>query len=180
MGFGSHRGLHCVRKSSSLTEPNIDYLTLSYQDLWNEAQASSGSQCTTVTSDSSNSLAWSTSWSWEGASNQVKSYANAVVSKYPGTLWRAQLCPQIQLLTFDGQPCPASRRYPPLAQFLPLGSGGKNQTHLLVILDADPLFLPQLLRKQHRSRRFVRYVYLLNLNGLQRIRVSNKTLCSLS
>jgi len=51
-----------------------------YQDLWNEAQATSGSQCTTVTSDSASNLAWSTSWSWGGASNQVKSYANAVVT----------------------------------------------------------------------------------------------------
>ncbi|KAE9373504.1 glycoside hydrolase family 12 protein [Stipitochalara longipes BDJ] len=51
-----------------------------YQDLWNEAQATSGSQCSTITSDTDNSLAWSTSWSWEGASNQVKSYANAVVT----------------------------------------------------------------------------------------------------
>lgn len=51
-----------------------------YQDLWDEDAASSGSQCTTVTSDS-DSLAWSTSWSWEGASSSVKSFANAVVTQ---------------------------------------------------------------------------------------------------
>ncbi|TVY94317.1 putative xyloglucan-specific endo-beta-1,4-glucanase A [Lachnellula willkommii] len=51
-----------------------------YQDLWNEAEATSGSQCSTVTSLSDSTLVWSTSWTWAGASNQVKSYANAVVS----------------------------------------------------------------------------------------------------
>jgi len=51
-----------------------------YQDLWNEDAATSGSQCTTVNSDSSGTLAWSTSWTWAGASSQVKSFANAVVT----------------------------------------------------------------------------------------------------
>jgi len=51
-----------------------------YEDLWNEA-AGTGSQCTTVNSLSGTTLAWSTSWSWSGGSNQVKSYANAVVTQ---------------------------------------------------------------------------------------------------
>ncbi len=51
-----------------------------YQNLWNEAKATSGSQCTTVNSYTQN-LAWSTSWTWQGASNQVKSYANAALSE---------------------------------------------------------------------------------------------------
>lgn len=51
-----------------------------YQDLWNEA-AGTGSQCTTVNSLSGSTVAWSTSWSWAGGSNQVKSYANAVVKQ---------------------------------------------------------------------------------------------------
>lgn len=49
-----------------------------YQDLWNEASGT-GSQCSTLDSVSGNTIAWSTSWSWTGGSNQVKSYANAVV-----------------------------------------------------------------------------------------------------
>jgi len=52
-----------------------------YEDLWNEAAATSGSQCTTVNSLSGTTLAWSTSWTWAGGSNQVKSYANAVVTQ---------------------------------------------------------------------------------------------------
>lgn len=47
-----------------------------YQDLWG-ISGYTGSQCTTVTSDTSNSLVWSTSWSWSGGSSQVKSYADA-------------------------------------------------------------------------------------------------------
>jgi hypothetical protein len=52
-----------------------------YQDLWNEAQATSGSQCTTVNSLSGTTLAWSTAWTWAGGSNQVKSFANVVVTQ---------------------------------------------------------------------------------------------------
>ncbi|KAF5879368.1 putative xyloglucan-specific endo-beta glucanase precursor protein [Botrytis fragariae] len=46
-----------------------------FQNLWN-ITGFTGSQCSTVTSDTSNSLVWSTSWSWAGGSSQVKSYAN--------------------------------------------------------------------------------------------------------
>jgi xyloglucan-specific endo-beta-1,4-glucanase len=69
-----------------------------YQDLWGEANGS-GSQCTTVTSDSSGTLVWSTSWSWSENPSDVKSYANAgltmtatelsAISKIPTTWdWR--------------------------------------------------------------------------------------------
>ncbi|KAI9711261.1 MAG: hypothetical protein M1820_002248 [Bogoriella megaspora] len=50
-----------------------------YQDLWNEGSATSGSQCSQVNGLSGNSLSWSTSWTWQGASNQVKSYANVAI-----------------------------------------------------------------------------------------------------
>ncbi|PQE23471.1 glycosyl hydrolase family 12 protein [Rutstroemia sp. NJR-2017a BBW] len=46
-----------------------------YQDLWG-ISGYSGSQCSTVNSYSSGTIAWSTSWSWSGGSSQVKSYAN--------------------------------------------------------------------------------------------------------
>jgi xyloglucan-specific endo-beta-1,4-glucanase len=51
-----------------------------YDDFWGEANASSGSQCTTVDSVSDGTLVWSTSWTWAGGSSDVKSYANAVVT----------------------------------------------------------------------------------------------------
>lgn len=49
-----------------------------YNNLWNQNAASSGSQCFSVDSLSSSSLAWSATWSWSGGSGQVKSYPNAV------------------------------------------------------------------------------------------------------
>jgi xyloglucan-specific endo-beta-1,4-glucanase len=55
-----------------------------YNNKWGQSAATSGSQCTTVTSDVSNSLVWSTSWSWAGGSTSVKSYANAVVTQSTG------------------------------------------------------------------------------------------------
>lgn len=50
---------------------------LIYNNLWGEGSASSGKQCTTVDSLTSNKLAWHTSWSWAGGSSSVKSFANA-------------------------------------------------------------------------------------------------------
>ena len=46
-----------------------------YQDLWGEASATSGGQCSTVNSLSGTTLAWTTNWTWAGANSQVKSYA---------------------------------------------------------------------------------------------------------
>lgn len=48
-----------------------------YNDLWGEADATSGSQCTDIVSLDDNTLAWYTTWSWEGISYDVKSFANA-------------------------------------------------------------------------------------------------------
>ncbi|PYH93911.1 xyloglucanase 2 [Aspergillus ellipticus CBS 707.79] len=50
-----------------------------YNDLWGEDNASSGSQCTGVDSYSGDEVSWHTSWSWEGGSSDVKSYANAAL-----------------------------------------------------------------------------------------------------
>ena len=53
-----------------------DKFTL-YNNLWGEANADSGSQCTGLDSDNGNTIAWHTSWSWTGGAGQVKSFANA-------------------------------------------------------------------------------------------------------
>lgn len=50
-----------------------------YNDLWGESYATSGDQCTTVNSLSGTTLSWSTTWSWAGASSNVKSFANAAL-----------------------------------------------------------------------------------------------------
>lgn len=47
-----------------------------YQNNWGASAATSGSQCTTLTSVSNSDVVWSTSWSWTGGSSSVKSYSN--------------------------------------------------------------------------------------------------------
>ncbi|KAF3769762.1 family 12 glycoside hydrolase [Cryphonectria parasitica EP155] len=47
-----------------------------YNDLWGEADATSGSQCTTVTAVTNGIIEWSTSWTWAGGSSDVKSFAD--------------------------------------------------------------------------------------------------------
>ena len=51
-----------------------------YEDLWGEDNASSGSQCSTVDSESDGTIVWSTSWTWAGGSSDVKSYANVALT----------------------------------------------------------------------------------------------------
>lgn len=46
-------------------------------NLWGESYATSGSQCTYVDSSSSSGVGWHTTWTWDGMSNKVKSYAYA-------------------------------------------------------------------------------------------------------
>ncbi|KAK3070668.1 Endoglucanase-1 [Teratosphaeriaceae sp. CCFEE 6253] len=46
-------------------------------NLWGEGAASSGSQTTVVDSASGSGVAWHTTWTWQGANTQVKSYANS-------------------------------------------------------------------------------------------------------
>ena len=50
-----------------------------YHNNWGASQATSGSQCTYFKSLSGSSVAWSTKWSWAGASTQVKSYSNVAL-----------------------------------------------------------------------------------------------------
>ncbi|KAJ5106405.1 hypothetical protein N7456_003080 [Penicillium angulare] len=57
-----------------------------YNDLWGEAEATSGSQCVGVDSLSGTTLAWHTAWTWAGGSSDVKSYANAALDFTAKTL----------------------------------------------------------------------------------------------
>ncbi|CAI4220265.1 unnamed protein product [Parascedosporium putredinis] len=50
-----------------------------YHNNWGAAQATSGSQCTTLESVNSGSVVWSTSWTWAGGSSSVKSYSNVAL-----------------------------------------------------------------------------------------------------
>ncbi|KFY02849.1 hypothetical protein O988_01848 [Pseudogymnoascus sp. VKM F-3808] len=55
-----------------------------YQDLWGIDAATSGSQCSTFDSLNGDTIAWSTSWSWQGGNYNVKSFANVVVTQSTG------------------------------------------------------------------------------------------------
>lgn len=59
--------------SCSVVAVGSDY-TL-YTDLWGESGATSGSQCSTITSTSGTDVAWSTTWEWIGGTG-VKSFSN--------------------------------------------------------------------------------------------------------
>jgi hypothetical protein len=54
-----------------------------YNNLWG-ASSGSGSQCISDTSQSGNSIAWSTNWNWSGSSNSVKSYDSSVLGWHWG------------------------------------------------------------------------------------------------
>lgn len=43
-------------------------------NLWGKDAASSGSQCTYVNGASSSGIQWSSTWTWQGSPNNVKSY----------------------------------------------------------------------------------------------------------
>ncbi|KAH7137369.1 concanavalin A-like lectin/glucanase domain-containing protein [Dactylonectria estremocensis] len=50
-----------------------------YHNNWGRGDATSGSQCTTFNSVSSNSFSWSTTWTWAGGPTHVKSYSNVAL-----------------------------------------------------------------------------------------------------
>ncbi|RSL52661.1 hypothetical protein CEP54_010804 [Fusarium duplospermum] len=50
-----------------------------YHNNWGRGDATSGSQCTTFTSVKSNTVVWSTSWTWAGGPGKVKSYSNVAL-----------------------------------------------------------------------------------------------------
>lgn len=50
-----------------------------YNDLWGEAEATSGSQCVTLDTVDGDTVSWSTSWTWAGGTGHVKSFADAEI-----------------------------------------------------------------------------------------------------
>jgi xyloglucan-specific endo-beta-1,4-glucanase len=52
-----------------------------YHNNWGAGSATSGQQCTTFESLDGNSVSWSTSWTWQGGSWNVKSYSNVALEQ---------------------------------------------------------------------------------------------------
>lgn len=63
------------------TESELSGTYTLYNDLWGMGSASSGSQQTQETSASGTTVAWKTTWNWQGGNGQVKSYANLGMNK---------------------------------------------------------------------------------------------------
>jgi xyloglucan-specific endo-beta-1,4-glucanase len=74
------REVSSVQERVSLCTQYAYYATNGYEvlnNLWGKDQATSGTQCTYVDGTTSNGIAWSTEWAWQGGENNVKSYAYA-------------------------------------------------------------------------------------------------------
>jgi len=104
-----------------------------YQDLWNEGAATSGSQCTTVNSLSGTTVAWSTSWTWAGGSNQVKSYANAVVTATTKQISAISSIPSTWQWSYTGSNIVADVAYD---LFTSSSASGSNEYEIMIWLAA--------------------------------------------
>jgi len=75
----SHPSTPVRRQAASLCSQYAYYAANGYEfnnNNWGKGAASSGNQCTTVQSTSGSGVSWSTSWTWQGGQDNVKSYAN--------------------------------------------------------------------------------------------------------
>jgi hypothetical protein len=64
------------------TESELNGRYTLYNDLWGMGSASSGSQATQATSSSGTTVAWTTTWNWQGGNGQVKSCEYPSLSRY--------------------------------------------------------------------------------------------------
>ncbi|RJE23806.1 hypothetical protein PHISCL_03837 [Aspergillus sclerotialis] len=77
----TRRADSCEQWATTTTGPYIVY-----NNLWGQDSATSGKQCTGIDSVSGDTISWHTTWSWEGASSSVKSFANAALQFTPKKL----------------------------------------------------------------------------------------------
>jgi len=104
-----------------------------YQDLWGESNASSGSQCTTVDSDSSGTISWSTSWTWAGGSSDVKSYANVVVTQSATEISQITSIPTTWDWSYSGSSIVADVSYD---MFTAASASGSSEYEIMIWLAA--------------------------------------------
>ncbi|KAI0517311.1 family 12 glycosyl hydrolase [Xylaria bambusicola] len=103
-----------------------------YNNLWG-ASSGTGKQCTTVNGLSSNSVAWSTSWSWSGGNYNVKSYANAVVQTSAKRISAISSIPTTWKYTYTGSNMVANVAYD---VFTSSSSSGSSEYEIMVWLAA--------------------------------------------
>ncbi|KAK7424057.1 hypothetical protein QQX98_000667 [Neonectria punicea] len=104
-----------------------------YHNNWGAAQATSGSQCTTFESINSGSVVWSTSWTWAGGSNQVKSYSNVALESVNKQLSAISSIPSTWKWTQTGSNLVADVAYD---LWLAPSVGANNQYEIMIWLAA--------------------------------------------
>jgi len=120
----------------TVTAGNYELLT----DLWGESDATSGSQCSQITSQSGSDIAWTTTWTWTGGSS-VKSFSNIQLNEGIN----------VQLSTISSMPVRT-------LAFVPRSEA--DESVLLCALDeTDDLGLVVRLLGHDRRRRRVRHVH---------------------
>ncbi|GMF56937.1 unnamed protein product [Phytophthora fragariaefolia] len=71
-----------------------------YNNLWGSSAANAGGkQCTALDSSSGDSVAWHTTWSWQGGDKSVKSFANAALEFDPVPLSEVKSIPSTMAYT---------------------------------------------------------------------------------
>ncbi|KAJ4373277.1 hypothetical protein N0V83_003571 [Neocucurbitaria cava] len=82
-----------------------------YNNLWGQADATSGSQCTGVDGLSGTTLKWHTSWTWAGGAGHVKSYANVVTKITQKALSSIKSLPSTWTWSYSGSSIVANVAY---------------------------------------------------------------------
>lgn len=104
-----------------------------YHNNWGASGASSGSQCTTVTSVSNNNAVWSTSWTWAGGSSSVKSYSNVALTSVGKQLSAVSSIPSTWDWSYTGSDLVADVSYD---LWLASSADGDNEYEIMVWLAA--------------------------------------------
>lgn len=104
-----------------------------YQNNWGASAATSGSQCTTYSSISGTTVAWSTSWTWAGGSSSVKSYSNVALENVNKKLSAVSSIPSTWKYSYTGTSIVADVAYD---LWLAPTSGGTNAYEIMIWLAA--------------------------------------------
>jgi len=104
-----------------------------YQNNWGASAATSGSQCTTFNSISGTTVAWSTSWTWEGGAGSVKSYSNVALENVNKQLSAVSSIPSTWKWSQTGTNLVADVAYD---LWLAPTSGGTNAYEIMIWLAA--------------------------------------------
>ncbi|KAH7066974.1 concanavalin A-like lectin/glucanase domain-containing protein [Paraphoma chrysanthemicola] len=104
-----------------------------YNNLWGQADATSGSQCTGVDGLSGSTLKWHTKWTWAGGAGHVKSYANVVTKITQKALSSIKTLPSTWTWTYSGSSIIANVAYD---LFTSSSASGSAEYEIMIWLSA--------------------------------------------